>query len=288
LRLITALGIFSLGLSLTTLDNFFVIYSTVTQLISCLTGALIGGIFWKSIKEKLWKLPTVALVENFYWSWENTRIGLNKGLISGFLFGVFLGFIEALNNLLAIAILSGSQYIEVSAFDIFIKALRDILAGGIIGMFSLGLLGALGFGSFTLPEPEKTKITPNQGIWISAKNGLVSGLSNILIFGLPIIGLHLVGFSFRLSSIGSEGLSHELLIVFGLGLVSALNTGGYTFIRHFILRLVLYWDGYIPWNYARFLNYCTDRLFLQRVGGRYRFLHRLIQEHFAEMPLEKE
>ncbi len=57
--------------------------------------------------------------------------------------------------------------------------------------------------------------------------------------------------------------------------------------QHFALRVILYCNGYIPRNYARFLDYCTDRLFLQRVGGRYRFIHRLLQEHFATMPLEK-
>jgi hypothetical protein len=34
-------------------------------------------------------------------------------------------------------------------------------------------------------------------------------------------------------------------------------------------------------NYARFLDYCTERLFLQRVGGRYRFIHKMLQDHFA-------
>jgi hypothetical protein len=29
-------------------------------------------------------------------------------------------------------------------------------------------------------------------------------------------------------------------------------------------------------------------LLLQRVGGRYRFIHKLIQEHFAAMPLNPE
>lgn len=49
---------------------------------------------------------------------------------------------------------------------------------------------------------------------------------------------------------------------------------------------VLYSNGYSPWNYAQFLNHCTDRLLLQRVGGRYRFMHKLLQEHFAAMPLK--
>jgi len=36
-----------------------------------------------------------------------------------------------------------------------------------------------------------------------------------------------------------------------------------------------------PWRYVRFLNYATNQLLLQRVGGRYRFLHVLLRDHFA-------
>ncbi|MHC5674647.1 hypothetical protein [Nostoc sp.] len=42
-----------------------------------------------------------------------------------------------------------------------------------------------------------------------------------------------------------------------------------------------------PGTGARFLNYCTDRLFLQRVGGRYRFIHKLLQDHFAQMEFKR-
>ena len=31
------------------------------------------------------------------------------------------------------------------------------------------------------------------------------------------------------------------------------------------------------------LDYAVDRIFLQKVGGGYRFIHRLLLEHFAEM-----
>jgi len=37
-------------------------------------------------------------------------------------------------------------------------------------------------------------------------------------------------------------------------------------------------------HYARFLNYCTELTLLQRVGGRYRFIHKLLQDHLAHMP----
>jgi len=75
-----------------------------------------------------------------------------------------------------------------------------------------------------------------------------------------------------------------------LTLIGGLYSGlvsGFANIQHLALRFTLYLKGYIPWNYARFLDYCTELLFLQRVGGRYRFIHRLLQEHFAAMPLEK-
>ena len=63
--------------------------------------------------------------------------------------------------------------------------------------------------------------------------------------------------------------------------------GGYALWRHFIIRFALFKYGYMPWNITRFLDYCTERLILQRVGNRYRFIHRLVQEHFASLEIQK-
>ena len=55
-------------------------------------------------------------------------------------------------------------------------------------------------------------------------------------------------------------------------------------IESFILRLVLWSNGYIPWDYRRFLDAAGDRLLLQKTGDRrYRFIHDLLQKHFAEI-----
>ncbi|MEQ8385358.1 MAG: NACHT domain-containing protein [Coleofasciculus sp. A1-SPW-01] len=59
-------------------------------------------------------------------------------------------------------------------------------------------------------------------------------------------------------------------------------------IEYFVLRLTLWLTGQMPWNITRFLDYCTERLILQRVGNRYRFIHRLVQEHFAKLEIQKE
>jgi len=74
-----------------------------------------------------------------------------------------------------------------------------------------------------------------------------------------------------------------LSYVLNIGLIDG---GGKACIQHFTLRLILYCNGYIPWNYARFLDYATERIFLQKVGGGYIFIHRLLLEHFAQMKLE--
>jgi hypothetical protein len=88
--------------------------------------------------------------------------------------------------------------------------------------------------------------------------------------------------SFRhLSYISLGGILISLILSFNIGFLIALSFGGMGVVQHLIIRITLFCLGCIPWNYARFLNHCTERLLLQRVGGRYRFIHRLVQERFA-------
>jgi hypothetical protein len=69
--------------------------------------------------------------------------------------------------------------------------------------------------------------------------------------------------------------------IFGALLFGFLAGGGRACVQHVCLRFVLWQSGVAPWNLARFLNYCVERRLLQRVGGRYRFLHRELLDHFA-------
>jgi hypothetical protein len=78
---------------------------------------------------------------------------------------------------------------------------------------------------------------------------------------------------------------HPLGISVYIGVVCG---GGYDLFKYFILRLIIFKFKYMPWNITRFLDYCTERLILQRVGNRYRFIHRLVQEHFANLEIQKE
>jgi hypothetical protein len=69
-------------------------------------------------------------------------------------------------------------------------------------------------------------------------------------------------------------------------LIGGLVAGGATFIRHFVFRLILAAYKCTPWNYARFLDYAAERIFLRKVGGGYIFIHRYLMEYFASLAVE--
>lgn len=145
--------------------------------------------------------------------------------------------------------------------------------------FFFGLIGFIICG-FTSSEIE-FKTRANQGIYKSLLNATIIGITLAIVSGI-INGLF-YGFVYQLSF--NKSLLLGTIIGFFHGLMGGLLSGGISCLQHFTLRLILWLDGYIPWNYANFLDYSTNRLFLQKVGGGYRFVHRLLQDHFAQIQI---
>lgn len=54
-------------------------------------------------------------------------------------------------------------------------------------------------------------------------------------------------------------------------------------IEYLIQPLFLLRYGYFPSSHSHFSSYCTDCFFLQRVGKRHRFIHKLLLDYFAKM-----
>jgi hypothetical protein len=179
-------------------------------------------------------------------------------------------------------------------FGIFFENHFNIEKGDLLGI-TLGLIYGLSFGlrqglcnSLSISDIKVRKI-PNEGIKNSLKNayfiGLIFGFSFWIFISIITVYI-LIAF----------GLTKDTLLLFLCGLSWGLRKfftfflvyGGNACAQHFTLRLILHRNRSIPWNYSRFLDYCTKRMFLQRVGGRYRFIHRLLQEHFAQMALNQE
>ncbi len=138
-----------------------------------------------------------------------------------------------------------------------------IISGVIFGQVVNYALIRKTYNGLTISIPEKANYS-NQGIRKSFVNASVIGITTCLIVGL------IKNFS--------QGVS--------IGLIFWLISGGIACIQHFSLRLVLYFSGYIPWDYTKFLNYATDRTLLQRIGGSYVFIHSLLQEHLVKMSIE--
>ena len=200
-----------------------------------------------------WGKADIKTVETIKWSWQEAKNSL--------LFG---GIIAILVWLLLIFALSLWYGIDLG-FSLDNIVFRSSALGGIIAGLSYVLSNALKGPAI------QTKTYPNQGIWVSLKSAIII----VLIISVPLIMLIL--FRIDRPNIGSRfGLRWAMFLGLGFG-------GGADCIKHFTLRFLLHRNNYIPWNYARFLDYASERSFLKKVGGGYIFVHGMLQKHFARM-----
>lgn len=133
-----------------------------------------------------------------------------------------------------------------------------------------------------LPDSQlKTTTIPNQGIRDSANNV-------IFITSISVIFL-IVGLTVLQGITPIPNILGEILGTVGIsGLVLATIKGGMTCLQHFVLRAIVTHRDYAPWNYANFLDYATRINLLQKIAGGYIFIHRLLQEHFINLAVEKQ
>ncbi|MEL7329475.1 MAG: CHAT domain-containing protein [Cyanobacteria bacterium J06559_1] len=193
----------------------------------------------------------IVPVEGFRWSWQKASRRLVIGLGVGSLLGIPLWLTGSIE-----------WRVVIPAVALFFA-----LLGGFTHKFRI----------------EASATRTNEGIWRTGENALRLGLATAVIYGLFITGI------FGLNT-GGGWASFRASFPFGAiaGLLMGTLTGlagaegsGVVWIQHWVLRLLLSWQKRIPWNYAQFLEDCTERILLKKVGGSYIFVHRLLQEHFA-------
>ncbi|NEQ69685.1 MAG: NACHT domain-containing protein [Symploca sp. SIO2D2] len=233
-----------------------------------------------------------------YWLAYGLIFGMAYGLIFALVYGLIGGLVAALIG--GIETIKPVEEITISmSHELRWKILRSLcqwlmvglmvgliigpIIGRIVGLM-VGLMVGLIYGLIKgLKADIKTRIKPNQGIKNSVKNMvIISGIT--LIIALPFKFI----IEYFLANIVD---SKNLPSIIGLFLATLIwpifsQAGGDAFSQHIALRFVLAWNRYAPLRYDLLLNYCTERLLLQRVGGRYRFMHKLLQDHFAQMDLE--
>jgi len=197
---------------------------------------------------------SIGIVDTVRWSWSRAFRYLGIGTTFCVIY-------------ITLRIVLGNPYASYGSCEYWICIIQELSAFMII----FGLIGGLAKGK----EIEKTSV-PNQGIWRSLRNSL-------LFFAiLTPIGVML--------SFGryTDNIYEIIGISSTVGILAALGGGqrsGIVLIQHFMLRLFLWFNRNTPWNYARFLDYASDRIILQKVGGGYIFVHRLLLEHLARSPL---
>jgi DNA polymerase III delta prime subunit len=125
---------------------------------------------------------------------------------------------------------------------------------------------------------------------VEANQGMKDSWRNILFFVLIVLiftGLLCFRFQVSISNFADKKFSIQVFLSYIIYIVgfASFEGGGKALIQHSVLRLILAWNCYAPLRYDLMLDYCVERLFLQRVGGRYRFMHRLLQDYFAKMDL---
>jgi hypothetical protein len=245
-------------------------------------------------------------LEKISWSWQRAKSRFVRdfflGLISVLIFVAIGGFTGICLRMVSEATFdmygsgrgprfspNGDRAILINLSKYFNIGLMTTLIAGLI----VGLRG--GLSSYEI----ELRTLPNQGIRSSLCNcfiigltvGLIAGLTVGLIAGLtaglPYDGLRLDDIGMSSTDITElarfTGLIAGLIAGLIVGLINGLKYGGGAVIQHFALRLVLYKKGHIPWNYAKFLNFASDRLLMKKVGGGYVFFHRMLLGHFARM-----
>ncbi|OLP16300.1 hypothetical protein BST81_22145 [Leptolyngbya sp. 'hensonii'] len=193
-------------------------------------------------------LPQVEPVETLRWSWKKARahfaIGLGFGLLVALVFNL------------------GSNLITLHFFGHW-RSLSEWTQYGFRGL-GIGLIVVFMRG-LTGPGIE-TNTFPNQGIRQSARNAIVFG-------GVGVLTL----------SILARILELPILYGAAIGLLLGLfSPAGLACLQHVTLRLLLWQQNRIPWNYGQFLDHACQLIFLQRVGGGYIFMHRLLLEYLGQ------
>jgi hypothetical protein len=212
--------------------------------------------------------------ESFTWSWRWTRQNISIGVVVGLLFGLVSWLLSGLSY-------SSHGDNRPGSFSYQLSFPIDGIRPGLLIVLLATLLAGLAFGFYTNKLDNRTRLTPNQGMWRSARNGLLFALVIGLLVGLSSVLLY------ALFNIWAN--TFLLVVYYGLiaGLLAGLGFGLGAFLQHFALRFWLWCLGDLPWSLVPFLDEAAHRLLLRKVGGGYVFIHRLLLDYFASLEKKK-
>jgi hypothetical protein len=217
------------------------------------------------------------------WSWGSLGHSFIKGtnlrnaVLIGLFYGIFYGaLVWVVGNAPPFAGVSLDYWgHEILSMVVIVSAVSWLLTG---------LFG--GWSSEKLDERKLTK--PNQGIRRSAYYAILFGVMSWLVYGvITWLVRYVASYTPLTRWILPDEWLHSWLLYGTLGaLAIALYNGGLAFIKHVVLRVLLWRARNMPWKYPRFLDYAAEHILLRKVGGGYIFAHRLLLEYFAQLQTE--
>ncbi len=260
-------------------------YSLLGGLIFGLTGGLIFGL-WVGLNSGLVVSSLVGVL--FLLTRGDDAIATLDELERNFTSFMRFILVRQFNQLLLFILIIGLM------FGLATRAILGLLMGLLIG----ALIGLIVRASITLPtwllggvifgvnHIFKADISgrpePNQGILDLLRYSLrVTAMFVPLLVLIKVLPLYWSGHLTHTMTVDAPQALHWVGLIVAIALWATIFDSALVCAQHLALRMVLYRANAIPWNYARFLTYGCEHLLLQRVGGRYRFIHRLVQEHFA-------
>lgn len=258
-------------------------------------------------------IGSLRFTERIHWTWsgllklEHLRASLR---IAGGLF-LFVGLGQGLSSGLFLDLSSSLSY--ALSTGLLVELSEGLSTGLSIALsFSLSYWIILGLYQSVKQEhlEDQDRWLFNQGVRRSLRNGLlISLISAILISAIGVLhrwlstglnnglrfGLNVALFlgPSRALSTGlnkgqnglSEGLSNGLSFAWGwllMGMIVMWSlSGGLTVLRHYVIRWLLARHRTFPFHAQAFLDDATTRILLRRVGGGYSFIHRRLQDYFA-------
>jgi hypothetical protein len=160
-----------------------------------------------------------------------------------------------------------------SVFEIASSLIYYILLGIICGLIN------------SLKQESNIKSCPNQGIRQSFQNQIYITIF-IFLFSISFSIIsnlfnHFIDKNIPVATL-FDWFAYSYLFLPSALFIGVLIGGGKAVIQHISLRIIL-WQSGLPWNFASFLKYCVERRLLLHIGGRYRFLHRELLDHFANL-----
>ena len=181
--------------------------------------------------------------------WKSILLWLTFGALAGAAFGATI-----------FAVARGELAVSLSASMMF---------GTVVGVLAaipgkLILIEVISLDSTVRPNQQQ-HLSLRTGAFAAGIIVAVLGIQNIVIFGMP------------------DGVAPAV----GPAVFVGVYAGWRWVFQHYLLRLLLWWSGQFPLNITPFLDWAAQRVLLQRVGGGWRFVHRTLQERFAERYAEK-